>query len=73
VTRLHDFLNLNEREILPDAGKVSREEAHRLAEEQYEAFASRRRATLEAQGEQDLLSLLDAEVKKVPRARKRKE
>lgn len=73
VTRLHDFLNLNEREILPDAGKVSREEAHRLAEEQYEAFASRRRAALEAQGEQDLLSLLDAEVKKVPRARKRKE
>lgn len=27
VTRLHDFLNLNERAILPDAGKVSREEA----------------------------------------------
>lgn len=73
VTRLHDFLNLNEREILPDAGKVSREEAHRLAEVQYEAFAARRRATLEAQGEQDLLSLLDSEVKKVPRPRKRKD
>lgn len=73
VTRLHDFLNLNEREILPDAGKVSRDEAHRLAEEQYEAFAARRRTALEAQGEQELLSLLDAEVKKVPRARTRKE
>jgi hypothetical protein len=32
VTRLHDFLNLNERAILPDAGKVSREAAHQLAE-----------------------------------------
>lgn len=73
VTRLHDFLNLNEREILPDAGSVSREQAQRQAEEQYEAFAARRRAALEAQGEQDLLTLLDAEVKKVPRTRKRKE
>jgi len=73
VTRLHDFLNLNERGILPDAGRVSREEAHRQAEEQYEAFAARRRAALEAQGEQDLLTLLDAEVKKVPRKQKRKD
>ncbi len=29
VTRLHDFLNLNERRILPDAGKVSREDQSR--------------------------------------------
>ena len=55
LTRLHDFLNLNERAILPDAGKVSREEAHRQAEEEYERFAARRRAALEAQGEVDLL------------------
>ena len=33
VTRLHDFLNLNERAILPDAGNVSRDEAHQLAEQ----------------------------------------
>ena len=67
VTRLHDFLNLNERTILPDAGKVSREEAHQLAEAEYERFAARRRAALEAQGEVDLLGLLDAEVKKLPK------
>ncbi len=66
LARLHDFLNLNEREILPDAGKVSREEAHRLAEQEYGHFAARRRAALEAQGEVDLLALLDAEVKKLP-------
>ena len=67
VTRLHDFLNLNERAILPDAGKVSRAEAHQLAEAEYERFAARRRAALEAQGEADLLGLLDAEIKKLPK------
>lgn len=30
-------------------------------------FAARRRAALEAEGEADLLRLLDAEVKKLPR------
>jgi hypothetical protein len=72
VTRLHDFLNLNERAILPDAGKVSREQAHQLAEAEYERFAARRRAALEAQGEADLLGLLDAEVKKLPKPKKPK-
>lgn len=70
VTRLHDFLTLNERAILPDAGKVSRDEAHQLAEQEYERFAARRRAELESQGEADLLGLLDAEVKKRPKSRK---
>ena len=65
LTRLHDFLNLNERAILPDAGKMSHEEAHQRAEEEYERFAARRRAELEAQGEADLLGLLDDEVKKL--------
>ena len=72
LTRLHDFLNLNERAILPDAGKVSREEAHRQAGEEYERFAARRRAALETQGEADLLGLLDAELKKLPKPRKPK-
>jgi hypothetical protein len=72
VTRLHDFLNLNERAILPDAGKVSREAAHQLAEQEYERFADRRREALEAQGEADLLGLLDAEVKKLPKPKKPK-
>ena len=72
LTRLHDFLNLNERAILPDAGKVSREEAHRQAEEEYERFAARRRAALETQGEADLLGLLDEELKKLPKPRKPK-
>lgn len=72
LTRLHDFLNLNERAILPDSGKVSREEARRQAEEEYERFAARRRSALEAQGEADLLDLLDAEVEKLPKSREPK-
>ena len=67
VTRLHDFLNLNERAILPDAGKVSREESHQLAEQEYERFAARRRAALEAQGEANLLEQIGAAVKKLPK------
>ena len=72
VTRLHDFLNLNERAILPDAGQVSREEARQLAEEEFEKFAARRREALEAQGEADLLGLLDDEMKKLPKPKKPK-
>ena len=72
MTRLHDFLNLNERAILPDVGKVSREEAHALAEQEYERFAARCREALEAQGQADLLGLLDAEVKKLPKPKKPK-
>ena len=67
LTRLHDFLNLNERAILPDSGKVSREAAHQRAEDEYDRFAARRRTELEAVGEADLLNLLDAEVKKLPK------
>ncbi|MEN9576758.1 MAG: hypothetical protein RL514_4613 [Verrucomicrobiota bacterium] len=66
-TRLDDFLKLNERAILPNAGKVSREAAHTLAEQEYERFAARRRAKLEAEAESDPLKLLDAEVKKLPK------
>jgi hypothetical protein len=51
---------------------VSREAAHQLAEAEYVRFAARRRESLEAQGEADLLRLLDAEVKKLPKQRKPK-
>ena len=72
LTRLHDFLKLNERAILPDAGKVSREEAASFAEEEYERFAARRRAQLENEAAADTLKLLEDEVKKLPAAKKPK-
>ena len=67
-TRLDDFLRLNERAILPDAGKVSRERADTIAEEAYDTFAARRRGRLEAEGEADTLKQLEDELKKLPEA-----
>jgi len=72
LTRLHDFLKLNERAILPGAGKVSREQATTLAEEEYDVFAARRRAQLEIEAEADTLKLLEAQMKKLPVAKKPK-
>ena len=71
-TRLDDFLRLNERAILPDAGKVRREQADAIAEKEYELFAARRRVQLESEAETDTLRQLEDEVKKLPAAKKPK-
>jgi hypothetical protein len=71
-TRLDDFLRLNERTILPDAGNVSREQADAIAEQEYERFAVRRRAQLENEAETDTLKQLEDEMKKLPAAKKPK-
>lgn len=68
--RLDDFLRLNERAILPDAGKVSREQADARAEQEYERFAARRRAELEQEAEADTLKQLEDNVKKLPTPKK---
>ena len=64
-SRLEDFLRLNERAILPDTGKVSREEADAIAEQEYDRFAARRRAQLEDESEADTLKQLEDQVKKL--------
>jgi len=66
-TKLDEFLRFNERAILPDAGKVSREQADDLAQQEYERFAARRRAQLESQAEAHTLKQLENEVKKLPK------
>jgi len=71
-TRLDDFLRLNERTILPDAGKVSREQADAIAEQEYDRFAARRRAQIEDEAEADTLKQLEDEVKKLPATKKPK-
>ena len=69
-TRLEDFLRLNERAILPNAGKVSREQADAIAEQAYNRFAARRRAQLEDAAEADTLKQLENAVKKLPKPKK---
>jgi hypothetical protein len=71
-TRLDDFLRLNERAILPDAGKVSREQADAVAEREYEDFAARRRGELESAGELETLKQIEDQINKLPRPRKPK-
>jgi hypothetical protein len=70
--RIDDFLRLNERAILPDAGKVSREQADVIAEQEYDRFSVRRRARLEDKAEADTLKQLEDEMKKLPKPKKRK-
>jgi len=48
---------------------ISREEADSLAVEEYERFSARRRTQLENEGQADTLTLLEAEVKKMPGAK----
>jgi hypothetical protein len=72
-TKLDDFLKFNERAVLPNAGKVSREAADRVASEAYEAFSTRRRAETEAEEETKLMRDLEARAKKQPQRRAKPE
>ncbi len=58
-TRLDDFLRFNERDVLPDAGKVTREDAGRRAHEEYARFEERRRLTAETAGEAESIKRLE--------------
>ena len=55
--KLDGFLTFNERDLLPNAGKRSRQQAQQHAEAEYEQFAERRRALAEAEGEKDIQAL----------------
>lgn len=68
-TRLDDFLRFNEREVLPNAGRVTREAADRKAAEEYERFAARRREAAEAEGEVARLRQLENLAKNLPERR----
>jgi hypothetical protein len=58
-TRLDEFLRFNDRAVLPGAGTVSHEQAREKATAEYELFAARRRALLEAEGERDRTAALE--------------
>ncbi len=66
-TRLDEFLRFNERDVLPDAGRVSREAADEKAAREYEEFAARRRSLLEDEAEADTMRQLEEAVKKPPK------
>ena len=63
--RLDEFLRFNDRQVLPGAGTVSHQQATDKAAAEYERFAARRRALLEAQGERDGVQALEATAKEI--------
>jgi hypothetical protein len=73
--KLDEFLRFNERAVLPDAGRVSREVADERAQAEYERFAQRRRELAEAQGEAEMrkaFETLEDVARELPKRRKRK-
>ncbi|MEP6494788.1 MAG: virulence RhuM family protein [bacterium] len=65
-SRLNEFLRFNERAVLANKGGVSKVDADAHAEAEYQAFAARRRAMLEAEGERDQQHALDQAAKQLP-------
>ncbi|HSQ42728.1 MAG TPA: virulence RhuM family protein [Fibrobacteraceae bacterium] len=66
-TRLDSFLQFNERDVLSNAGSISREQADRKACEEYERFAAHRRELQEKQGEEEMRESIEDAVKRIPR------
>jgi hypothetical protein len=66
-TRLDEFLRFNDREVLPNAGRVSRGAADDKAAREYEEFAARRRTQLESEAESDTMKQLEQAVKQLPK------
>jgi hypothetical protein len=73
--KLNEFLRFNERAVLGDKGRMSKEVADARAEAEYAEFAARRRAMLEAEAERDAQTALEDATRKLlekPRRKKAK-
>ena len=72
AAKLDEFLRFNERTVLGDKGRVGKEAADSRAEAEYEEFAARRRAMLEAEAERDAQRALEDAARRLPEKTKRK-
>lgn len=61
--KLDQFLQFNDREVLKDAGSVSKKAADEKAQAEYVQFAEQQRRLKEAEGEKDISGLLQWETK----------
>lgn len=73
INKLNGFLTLNDRDILTSAGKISHDEALRLAEDEYEKFNAKR---IECKDKHDsdfdeTVKMIEARQKKKPRLKKK--
>lgn len=69
--KLDEFLHFNERNVLANAGSISKAEADARAEAEYDQFAGRRRELREAEGEQETFKLLEDAARARPPKKKR--
>ncbi len=65
-TKLNEFLRFNERRVLPNAGRISKEQADAQAESEYEQFEARRRAFVEAEAEREAIKSWEEAAKQLP-------
>lgn len=56
--KLDQFLQFNDRDVLKDAGKISKKMADEKAQVEYSQFAEQQRRLKEAEGEKDIAALL---------------
>lgn len=63
--KLDEFLRFNERKVLPNAGKVSKQDAEGHAKAEYERFEIRRRAYKESVGEAETIKQLEEAAKEL--------
>jgi len=68
--RLDEFLRFNDRRVLPNAGKVSKQVAEDHANAEYEKFKVRRREYKESIGEKDYIKQLEEAARFLPEAKK---
>jgi hypothetical protein len=59
-TRLDEFLRFNDRNVLPDAGTVTRDEANEKAQREYDDFAQRRRTHRELLAESEVMREIES-------------
>ena len=57
--KLDDFLRFNDRDVLPNAGAISKKDADEKAKTEYDTFAARRRDVLENAGAEDSIKHLE--------------
>jgi len=70
--KLDEFLHFNERKVLPNAGKVSKQSAEEHAKTEYEQFEIRRRAYKESVGEAESIKQLEEASKDLKQLEKSK-
>ncbi len=71
-SRLDDFLRFNERQILPDSGKVTKRSADDYAASEFAEYSSERRRIRELDAEKDYIKQLEAAARDLPEKKNKK-